>query len=140
MSKSNATPNFDPTQVFGSFKLPNVDVEALVAAQRRNIEAVTAATTAATDGYKELAARQAEIMRGAVDEYVSTMREVMSAKDPKASAAKQVEFAKSAFEKSVDQTRELTDIATKANAQVFDVLNKRVSEGLEEIRTFAKKV
>lgn len=140
MPKSNATPSFDPAAVFGSFKMPNFDVEAVVEAQRRNIEAVTAATTAATDGYKELAARQAEIMRGVVDEYVSTVSELMSAKDPKVGAAKQVELAKSTFEKSVSQTRELTDIATKANAQVFDVLNKRVTEGLEEIQAFAKKV
>ena len=153
MPKSNATPsfdpaavfgsfnmpNFDPAAMFGSFKLPSFDVEALMAAQSRNIEAVTAATTAATDGYKQLAARQAEIVRGAVDEYVSTVRELMSAKDPKVGATKQVEFAKATFEKSVSQTQELTDIATKANAEVFDVLNKRVTESLEEIQAFAKK-
>ena len=140
MPKSNATPSFDPAAVFGSFKLPNFDVEALVAAQRRNVEAFTAATAAATDGYKELAARQAEIVRGSVDEYVATVRELMSAKDPNVGATKQVDFAKATFEKSVSQTRDLTDIATKANAEVFDVLNKRVSEGLEEMQAFAKKV
>ena len=142
MPKSNVTPSFDPAAMFGQFnqfKIPTFDVDALMAAQSRNIEAFTAATTVVTDGYKELAARQAEIVRGAVDECVSTVRELMTVKDPKDGAAKQAAFAKSAFENSVTQTRELADLATKANTEAFDVLNKRVSEGLYEMKSFAKK-
>ena len=35
MPKSTATPNFDPT---ATFAMPNVDVDALMAAQRRNVD------------------------------------------------------------------------------------------------------
>ncbi len=144
MPKPNATPSFDPAAMFASFKmpapfkLPNVDVDAFVAVQRRNVEAVTAATTVAADGYKALAARQTEMVHGVFDAYVSTMREMMGVKDPSDGAAKQVAFATSAFEKSITQTRELADIATKANTEAFDVLNKRVVESLDEIKSIAK--
>ncbi|MFQ5959450.1 MAG: phasin family protein [Alphaproteobacteria bacterium] len=139
MAKTNAAPNFDPTAVFAQLKLPNVDMDSLVAAQRRNIEAVSAANKVAADGLKALAARQAEVARSAVDEYVAAVRELMAVKDPQAGAAKQVAFAKSAFEKTVTNMRELAEIATETNVQAFDVLNKRVVEGLDEIHEFAKK-
>ncbi len=140
MAKTNATPNFDPTAVFAQFKLPNVDVDSLVAAQQRNIEAVTAANTLAADGIKTLAARQAEVARSAIDEYVAAVGDLMALKDPQAGAAKQVEFAKSAFEKTITNMREFAELASATNALAFDVLNKRVVEGFAEIQEFARKV
>lgn len=139
MAKTNTAPNFDPTAGFASFQLPNLDIDSLVATQRRNIEAVTAANTLAADGIKTLAARQAEVARSAVDEYVTAVRELMAVKDPQASAAKQVAFAKSAFEMTVSNMREFAEIATVVNTQTFEVLNKRFVEGLDEIHEFATK-
>ena len=131
MPKTTAIPTFDPTAMFAEFKLPTVD--AVITAQRRNLEAVSAANKAAADGFKAVAARQAEIARGAVDEYVAAVRELMAAQDAPAGVAKQVEFAKTAFEKTVASTRELAEIAVKANAEAFDVFSKRVAEGLDEV-------
>lgn len=139
MAKTNANANFDPTTMFTPFQMPGVDVETLVAAQRRNIEAVTAANQLAVDGVKAIAERQAEFVRGAVDQYVAAIRDLMSVTDPKTGAAKQAELVKSTFETSVANMRELADIATKANVEAIEVLNKRVVEGLDEISGLAKK-
>ncbi|MFQ5786249.1 MAG: phasin family protein [Alphaproteobacteria bacterium] len=140
MAKSNATPTFDPTAVFGQFKLPNVDVEALIKAQQRNFEAVSAANKVAADGVRALAERQAEIVRNTVDQYAAAVRELMTVKDPQAGATKQVEFVATAFEKSLSNARELAEIATKANSETLEVLNKRVTEGLGEIQQIAAKL
>lgn len=139
MPKSTTNAAFDPAAMFAPFKVPNVDVDALVASQRRNIEAVSAANKVAVDGVKTIVEHQAEFVRGAVDEYMSAVRELMSVTDPRTGAAKQAELAKTTFEKTVANLRELADIATKTNIEAIEVLNKRVVEGLDEFQTLAKK-
>lgn len=138
MPKSNAKPSFDPAAMFTPFKLPALDVEALAAAQRRNIEAISTANKVAADGVKALAERQAEIVRGVIDEYAAAVRELMAVRDPQQGAAKQVELVTSAFEKSFTNARELTEIAAKTNSETFAVLNQRVAEGLGEFQEITR--
>ncbi len=137
MSKTNAAPSFDPAAVFASWK--PVDVEALAAAQRRNVEALTAANKAAVDGAKALAARQTEFVRGAVDAYTTAWSELFAIKDPKVGAAKQAELAMTAYESSVANLRDLGEIATKAHTETFAALSSRLMEGFGELQTFVKK-
>jgi len=139
MPKTNSTPSFDPAAAFAAFKLPTFDVDALVALQRRNIEAFSAVQKMAADRVKVLTTRQAELARGAVGEYVAAVGEFYNAKDPKVGVAKQVAYTKSAVASSVAGAQELTEMAVKANAEVFDVLTKHVVEGLDEVGSFAKK-
>ncbi len=127
---------FDTAAMFAPFGNPSVD--ATVATQRRNLEAVFAANRIAADGFKALAQRQAEIARGAVDDYFAAVRELMTVKDTPANLAKQVEVARTAFEKSVVNTRELTGIAAAANVKAFDVLNNRVAAGIDELGGLSK--
>ena len=53
--------------------------------------------------------------------------------------ANSVEAAKQAFEKGVRNVRELNELTTKASAEVFAVIARRVSEGLDEVRLYVKK-
>ena len=52
MAKPTAYPFFemDVSKVLAEFKLPGVDVDAILASQRKNIEAVTAANQLAIEG------------------------------------------------------------------------------------------
>ncbi len=134
MRESNTA--FDAAAMFAPFDTPSVDTA--VAAQSRNLEAVFVANKIAADGFKALAQRQSEIARGAVDSYFAAVRELMTVKDTPANLAKQVEFAKAAFETSIVNTRELTEIAADANAKAFDVLNNRVAEGIDELGGLSK--
>ena len=149
MSKTNAnastTPSFDPADMFSSFTMPtmptmpNFDVDALVAIQRRNVEALTEANKLASDGAQAFATRQAEILKGTVDAYADAFRGLMTLNDPQNGAAKQAEFAKASFETSNANIRELTEIAAKAQAKSLDVINKRVVESLGEFQAIAAK-
>jgi phasin family protein len=146
MPKTNATgnatakPSFDPAAAFTAFPtypMPNFDVDALAANQRRNVEALTEANKLVTDGAQAFAVRQAEILKGAVDAYADVMRGLMTVNDPKASVAKQAELAKDTIKTSNASLRELADIATKAQAKSIDVINKRVVESLDEFQAIA---
>lgn len=138
-ANGNAKPSYDPSAAFAAFAMPTFDVDALVASQRRNVEALTEANKLATDGAQVFANRQAEILKNVVDAYADAMRGLMTFNDPQTSVAKQAEFAKASFETSNANLRELTEIATKAQAKSFDVINKRVVESLNEFQALAAK-
>jgi phasin family protein len=130
---------FDVTKVMGDFRVPALDVEAVVASQRKTIEALTQANQLAVEGVQAVARRQVEIARQAVEEYTSFFREIARPGTAEEKIAKQAEAVKGALEKGLSNARELTALVTKANAEAFDVLNKRVAEGLDEVRDYAKK-
>lgn len=136
MSKSGS---FDVTKVFGDFRLPGLDVDAVVATQRKNFEALTQAHQLAVEGMRAFAQRQAEIAQQAVEEASALVREWAQPGAPEERLAKNVEAAKQAFEKGLANARELNELTTKASSDVFSVIARRVSEGFDEMRLYAKK-
>jgi len=130
---------FDMTKAFGDMKLPGLDVEAVAASQRKNLEAFTQANQLAVEGAQSLARRQVEIVRQAVDEASQALREWTEAGAPEDRIAKSVELTKLAYEKGIANARELTELATKASTDVFSVMTRRFSEGFDELRLYAKK-
>jgi phasin family protein len=131
--------DIDVGKAFAGFAFPGLDIESLVAAQRKNLEALTQANQLAVEGVQAVARRQVEIARQAVDEASTLLREWTQPGAPEERIAKNAEYAKQAFEKGVANARELAELVTKANAEAFNVLNKRVAEGFEEMRDYAKQ-
>jgi len=129
----------DFSKVFAGFTLPGFDVEAVLACQRKNIEALTQANQLAVEGVQAVARRQAEIAREAIDEASTVLREIVQPTAPEERIAKQAELLKQTFERGLANTRELTLMLAKANTEAFDVVAKRVAQGFEEVRDEAKK-
>lgn len=129
----------DFSKAFAGFTLPGFDVEAVLASQRKNIEALTQANQLAVDGVQAVARRQAEIAREAIDEASTVLREIVQPTAPEERIAKQAELLKQTFERGLANTRELALLLAKANTEAFDVVAKRVAQGFEEIRDEAKK-
>ena len=133
---------FDTTEVskmFAGFTFPGFDVEALMAAQRKNLEALTQASQLAVAGFQAFAKMQADLTRAAIDDASAMARDWAGTGDPEAKLHKQAAFAKKALATGVSNTRELVELAGKTQTKTFDVLNKRFSESLDEMTSFAKK-
>ena len=126
-------------KLFAGFPFASLDVEAVMASQRKNLEAFTQANQLAVQGFQELAKRQVEFARTAMDEATSLVRDWTSIGTAEERLQKQAAFAKQALEKSVTGTREIVELAGKTQTEAFDVLSKRFSESLEEWGTIAKK-
>ena len=139
-AKSFMNPDFaksfmpDLGKMFGEFKMPGFDVEAMIAAQRKNIEALTAANKTAAEGAQAVAKRQAELLQETIEEVSARLKTAMAGASPD-SAAKQAELAKAAFDKALVNMRELAEIASKANSEAFELINQRVLESVEELKT-----
>ncbi len=131
---------FDVTKVMGDFRVPGIDVEAAVASQRKNIEALTQANQLAVEGVQALMRRQVEITRQAMEDFSAMFRDfVQPNSSPEDRIVKHAEYSKLAIEKSLSNAKELTELVTKANTEAFNVINKRVTESFDEVRDFAKK-
>src|ERR671926_1732737 len=101
--------DFDVTKVMSEFRVPSVDVDAVVASQRKNIEALTQANQLAVEGIQAVARRQVEIARQAVDEFSTVVRDLTSPASPEDRLAKQAEYTKTVLEKALTNARELAE-------------------------------
>ncbi len=129
----------DFTKVWGDFKVPAFDVDAFLVAQRKNFEAINAANRVVTEGMKTVAKRQAELIQESVDVFQKASQELASITEVNDRAVKQTELAKVAFEKSLADAKELSDLVSKSTTESFDVVNKRVVEGIDEVKTAIAK-
>jgi phasin family protein len=123
-----------------AFKLPGVDSEALIQAQKKNFEAVAKANRVAFEGAQALAQRQAEIFRQAMEDSLGAFKELTATGSTEDRIAKQAEVAKRAFETAVVNSRELADMGAKSNGKAVELINARVAEGLDEFKAAVKTV
>jgi len=139
--------DFDPTKmadeftkIAGQYKVPAFDVDAVMASQRKNIEALTAANTAAAEGMQQIAARQAQILQENLDAATKAVTDLTKSGSPKDVASKQTDLFKQAFENALANMRELADMVAKSNTEAANVVNDRIKENLDEIKTLAEKM
>ncbi len=129
----------DFPKLMGDFKVPGVDVEAVVSSQRRNLEALTQANQLAVEGIQAVARRQSEIFRQMMEETSQAMRDMMTAGSPEDKASRQTEMLKEAFKRAIANMRELAEMVSKSQGEAFDVINKRVTDSLDELKTVIAK-
>ena len=130
---------FDFAKAADQFKVPGLDAQALVEFQKRNLEAVASANKIALEGAQAVIRRQAEILRQGVEELSTAVSELNAAGTPQDKVLKQVELAKSAYEASLANLRELAELASKSNGEAADLLSNRVSESFGEFTSEFKK-
>lgn len=117
----------------GPYELP-FDMNAVLEAQRKNIQALNEAQQLALEGYQAIAQRQSEIISQIVEDNSAIAREVLNEETPERKVAKQTDLVKKVYERSVTNFRELSDMLAKSNQQAADIINKRVSANLAEIK------
>ncbi|MDE2239974.1 MAG: phasin family protein [Rhodospirillales bacterium] len=133
-------PEFDMTKMMEGMKIPTMpDMDVVLAAHRRNLEALTAANRAALEGAQLVARRHMEIMQETMAGLTETMKELAASKTPSSQAAKQAELLKTAYENAVANTKELSDLIQKSNAEAISKLNARFSEAMSEMKAMLEK-
>lgn len=139
--------DFDPTRMADEFtkmmknyKLPGVDMDAIVATQRKNVEALTSANRVAFEGMQAVAKRQAEILQETMNEASKALDSLSKAGSPTEAAARQAELAKDAFERALANARELAEMIAKAQQEATSTINGRIAESLEEFKDMALKM
>ena len=138
MSDARLNPfDYDVTKMFSDFRFRPFDVEAVWAAQRRNIEALSQANQAAVEGVNAVARRQMELTRETFEGFSALLRDLAQPASAEDRIAKNTEYFKQMLDKGVSHTREVATIAAKAGGEAAEILQKRASEGLDEMRSYA---
>lgn len=132
--------NFDPAKFLADLKIPPMpDVEAVLATHKRNLEALTEANRVALEGAQVVAKRHMEIMQSTMSELSETLKDLTTQTTPTSRAAKHAELLRQAFETSVANSRELSDLIQKSNNEALGKLNSRFSEAMVEMKALFDK-
>jgi phasin family protein len=125
------------TKLFEQFKLPGIDLNAVLESRRKDIDALAAANRTALEGAQSLAQKQLDVLRTTIDEVQSMLKQ---SKDVPAPAAAR-ELVNQAVQRAFTNMRELADVAYKSQSEAVAVVSRRVQENIEELKTLvhAKK-
>jgi phasin family protein len=133
MESTNPTNLFaEYTKVLGQFKLPGVDVAAILESRRKDIEALAQANSAALAGVQSLGLKQAEILRTTMTELQSLVAKLGA--QGAAPGANTGEVVQQALHKALVDMQELADTAYRAQSDSIAVVTKRVAEHVEELK------
>lgn len=128
--------------LMGKFKdlgVSGLDVDALVASQRKNIEALATASRTAMDGVTAVGKRQAEIFQETMSQTAQSVQSLIRAGSPRDVAAKQADLTKEGFAKALRNMRELAEMVTKAQTGAIEAITHRVTESLAELEQMGRK-
>ncbi len=136
----------DPSQITAdlagklkALSVSGIDAEAVMAGQRKNIEALAAASRTAMDSMNAVGKRQAEILQETMSETAKSMATLGTVSSPRDLLAKQAEVAKVGFERALANMRELAEMVTKGQNATMDAIGHRVSASLDEVKQAASK-
>lgn len=137
MSKAT-TPDF--TNPFGNldelvkqFKVPGVDVNAIIESRRKDMDAVIAANQATAAAMQQVAMKQTEILtqalQAAQDSALKLAKGVGGVIDP----TKQAELTRKAYEKALADIKEVGEIAQKAQTTAMSGITARAQQSVQEM-------
>jgi phasin family protein len=138
----SAAPETGPdfSGLLARMQLPGMpDMDAVLAAHRKNIETLTAANRVAIEGAQAVARRNMEIMQRTMSELTENLRSFASPEPPQAKAAKQAELLKTAYESAVANMKEIGDLIQKSNAEALGLINRRFVEAMDEVKELVAK-
>ncbi|HTJ06000.1 MAG TPA: phasin family protein [Caldimonas sp.] len=128
-------PSFaDLGKLVGNFKMPGVDVKAIVESQRKDMEALAEANRQAYEGIKALAKRRNEILQEALGEWQAAMKDATG----KDAMSKNAERAKQGVKQAIDRFRELAEMEAETRRKSWKVLQDRFQENLQNLQNVLK--
>jgi phasin family protein len=122
----------------GFNKLPGFDVTTVLDIQRRNAEALSAANQTIVQGLHTVVQRQGEIARQSVKQFQDLLSVKPFSTSVEETLVKQIDVAKTSYEKTVADARELGDVVAKVGSEAVDILSRRVVASLDEVKAAAR--
>ncbi|MBE2258619.1 MAG: phasin family protein [Candidatus Accumulibacter sp.] len=124
--------------IIAGLKLPGVNMDALVASQRDNLEALSTANRAALAGMQAVGEWQVKLLQETMRELTAAIGGLAKGGSPQQLLAAETELASKAFATAVGQMQEFTAIVINANQQATAAIAKRIPESVGEIRDVLK--
>lgn len=138
--KPDADSFMDMFARFGrDLKMPGMDVDSILAHHRKNIEALEKSAKATAEGTSSLISRQRQMLEESLHQIADMTQNFKPSGDPREMLAKQADFARKSFEAAVKNAGEVAEIIRKSGSESVDILQARMKEAMDEIRTSQDK-
>jgi phasin family protein len=121
----------DITKMMAQFKMPGIDMAAIVEARRKDIESLTEANKAAFESMQALARKQSEMMSEAMQDMQNAVK---SGAGGIADPTKQAELVRKGFEKTLASMKELAEMAHHAQSDAMAHITQRATKQMQDIK------
>jgi phasin family protein len=133
MTDSNSY--LDMLRKFGNdLGLPKLDVEKLLEAQKKNLDALGRSAKVAAQGAQSVAQKQREVLEAGLREATSLAREYKPLGKVQENLALQSEFARRVFDIAVKGAQDSTATARQSTTEAVKIIQDRMKESFEEFR------
>ena len=112
------------------FKLPGIDIDALVEWQRKDLEALAEANRQAYEGLRALAQRRGEILQASFAQWQEALKHTVGSE----ALSRNAEAAKRSVEQAIDHFRELADMEMQARSNTWKVIQDRLQENIAKLQ------
>lgn len=138
-----ADPAQNFTDMFKKFgeqlKVQPFDMTKIMEHHQKNLEAMTRSWQAMAEGASGIANKQKEIFEAAMKDMAEMAQSYKPGGNPQDVIAKQAEFAKKAMEAAIANTKDIAELVQKSSTEAFKIVQDRMKESYEEIRTSVDK-
>lgn len=134
---ANQFPKFDFEALLKQFNVPNLDAQAIMEAQQKNIEALVAANQKIAENMQKIAEREQKIIQDALSNWSAAAGGIGAGgagDDIGDRSARGTEAAIKAVEDGIRNMRSFAELVAQAQAESMEILNKRMDEGIRELR------
>ncbi|HMO45895.1 MAG TPA: phasin family protein [Rubrivivax sp.] len=129
-AKTRSAPVGDLGKALAKFKLPGVDIAAIVESQRKDMEALAEANRQAYEGIKALAERRNEMLKEAFVKWRDATKDASGS----AMLSKQAELARQGVQDAIANVRELAQMEAKSRKQAWKLVQDRFEENLANLK------
>lgn len=122
-----------------NMQLPKVDVEAMMASHRKNIEALSKAQKSAFEAAKNVSEAHQNYLSKAFTDMKTHFKELSDAKTVEEKIETHARRLKDSFEMAMSHGSAVSQTCAKARKEATDALHARMKEGAEEAKKMAQK-
>ena len=123
----------DIAKLAQQYKLPGVDIDAVLQGRRKDVETLLEVSRIAQSGAESLAQKQAEMLLASLEDLRSVLSTQANTEGGKPDAVRQ------AAQKALGNVGELAQIALKSQSAAFDAVRQRTQENINELKGLLSK-
>lgn len=111
---------------------------ALMENGRKDLEALVKANEKSYQGLQKVVQRQTEMLRSAISDWQGVVAG-MPGKDPQQAFAQLDAMGRAAFQRALDDMRELAELAAKSQADAFEIVRQRINANVDQASQLLRK-
>jgi phasin family protein len=119
--------------MFQQYKLPGFDVQAILDARRKDVEALAAANRVAFGGMEALRDKQIEILRRALSDFQGIAQQFASS--PSQASANPTEVVQKALHQALADMQDIAQKTQQAQTEAYAIVTKRIEEAAKELKS-----